>query len=104
MTPPAERNAADRAARFVELHRTGCFALPNAWDAGSAWLLASLGPVALATTSAGAAWTLGRRDGAIDRAAALANARAISAECDLPRYAANPPGAAVQWPMRGRAG
>jgi 2-methylisocitrate lyase-like PEP mutase family enzyme len=75
---------ADRAARFVALHASGCFALPNAWDAGSARLLASLGPVALATTSAGAAWTLGRRDGALGRADALANAVAIMAETDLP--------------------
>ncbi len=78
------KDAAARAERFAELHREGCFVLPNAWDAGSARLLASLGPAALASTSAGAAWTLGRQDGAITKAEALANARAILAETDLP--------------------
>lgn len=77
-------DAAARGERFLALHRSGCFVLPNAWDAGSARILASLGPVALATTSAGAAWTLGRRDGAMARAEALANARAILAETSLP--------------------
>lgn len=82
MTAPPD--AGERAERFRALHGTGCFVLPNAWDAGSARLLASLGPAALATTSAGAAWALGRRDGAIGRAEAMANARAIMAGCDLP--------------------
>jgi hypothetical protein len=77
-------DAAARAEAFAALHREGCFVLPNAWDAGSARLLASLGPQALATTSAGVAWTLGRRDGAISKAEALANARAILAETSLP--------------------
>ena len=53
---------AERAARFAALHESGCFALPNAWDAGSARVLAVSGAVALATTSAGIAWSLGRRD------------------------------------------
>ncbi|MDO9710173.1 isocitrate lyase/PEP mutase family protein [Paracraurococcus lichenis] len=77
-------DAAARGERFAALHRSGCFLLPNAWDAGSARLLASLGPAALATTSAGAAWTLGKQDSAMDRAEALANARAILVETDLP--------------------
>jgi 2-methylisocitrate lyase-like PEP mutase family enzyme len=80
----ATATAAERADRFRDLHRTGCFALPNAWDAGSARLLASLGPAALATTSAGAAWVLARRDGGIARTEALENARAILGETDLP--------------------
>ena len=82
MTAPAD--AAERAERFVALHRSGCFALPNAWDAGSARLLATLGPAALASTSAGAAWVLGRQDGALSRAEAIANAAAILAETSLP--------------------
>lgn len=77
-------DAAARAERFADLHRAGCFLLPNAWDAGSARLLASLGPAALATTSAGAAWVLGRQDSALSRAESLANAAAILAETDLP--------------------
>jgi 2-methylisocitrate lyase-like PEP mutase family enzyme len=50
------------AERFVELHRDGCFLLPNAWDAGSARVLESAGFAALATTSAGVAFSLGRPD------------------------------------------
>ncbi|MEU1163940.1 isocitrate lyase/phosphoenolpyruvate mutase family protein [Streptomyces sp. NPDC005921] len=50
------------AARFVELHREGCFLLPNAWDAGSARILESAGFPAVATTSAGVAFSLGRPD------------------------------------------
>ena len=51
---------------FRALHESGCFVLPNPWDVGSARYLASLGFKALATTSAGAAWSLGlcRRRGA----------------------------------------
>ncbi|MFF4895754.1 isocitrate lyase/phosphoenolpyruvate mutase family protein [Streptomyces sp. NPDC001068] len=52
----------ERAARFVELHREGCFLLPNAWDAGSARVLESAGFPAVATTSAGVAFSLGRPD------------------------------------------
>ena len=52
----------DRAERFVELHREGCFLLPNAWDAGSARILESAGFPAVATTSAGIAFSLGRPD------------------------------------------
>ncbi|MGW7425188.1 isocitrate lyase/phosphoenolpyruvate mutase family protein [Streptomyces sp. NPDC054813] len=50
------------AARFVELHREGCFLLPNAWDAGSARVLEPAGFPAVATTSAGVAFSLGRPD------------------------------------------
>jgi 2-methylisocitrate lyase-like PEP mutase family enzyme len=75
---------AERAERFVALHATGCFALPNAWDAGSARLLAGLGAVALATTSAGAAWAIARPDSGITRAEALENARAIIGQIELP--------------------
>jgi 2-methylisocitrate lyase-like PEP mutase family enzyme len=51
-----------RAQRFVELHRDGCFLLPNAWDVGSARILQAAGFPALATTSAGVAFSLGRPD------------------------------------------
>jgi len=50
------------AQRFVDLHRAGCFLLPNVWDVGSARLLESVGFPALATTSAGVAFSLGRPD------------------------------------------
>ena len=53
-------SAADRRARFHELHaREGIFVMPNPWDVGSARILQSCGFEALATTSAGHAWLLG---------------------------------------------
>ena len=52
----------DRIAEFRRLHTDGCFVMPNPWDAGSARVLEQLGFPALATTSAGFAWTLGRTD------------------------------------------
>nr|WP_305123390.1 isocitrate lyase/phosphoenolpyruvate mutase family protein [Roseomonas sp. GC11] len=74
-----------QVARFRALHAApGAFLLPNPWDAGSARLLAGLGFPALATTSAGFAFSLGRRDGAAGREAILANARAIVAAVAVP--------------------
>jgi 2-methylisocitrate lyase-like PEP mutase family enzyme len=78
---------AERGEIFRSLHtRPGLFVIPNPWDAGSARLLASLGFEALATTSAGLAYTLGRPDGQglIDRAETLANARTIAQATALP--------------------
>src|SRR4051812_39484121 len=78
---------AEKAAALWALHeRPGGFILPNPWDAGSAKLLAALGYEALATTSAGFAFALGRPDGAaaIDRDETLANARAIVEATPLP--------------------
>ena len=60
MTEPA-----DRCRLFRQLHESGCFVIPNPWDAGTAKLFASLGFEALATTSLGLANALGRVDGAI---------------------------------------
>ncbi|MBD2838134.1 isocitrate lyase/phosphoenolpyruvate mutase family protein [Pseudomonas sp. JM0905a] len=78
---------AQRGEAFAALHRApGLFVLPNPWDAGSAKLLAHLGFSALATTSAGLAFALGRRDaeGNISRDEALANARDIVEATPLP--------------------
>ena len=76
---------ADKGRAFAEMHsRPGCFVIPNPWDAGTARLLAVLGFEALATTSAGAAFSLGRRDGAAGREAVLENARHIVAATGLP--------------------
>ncbi|HEV8554547.1 MAG TPA: isocitrate lyase/phosphoenolpyruvate mutase family protein [Casimicrobiaceae bacterium] len=78
---------AARAEAFKFLHaRPGIFAIPNPWDAGSAKMLAALGFEALATTSAGFAFSVGRPDaeGAIGRAETLANARAIVEATSLP--------------------
>jgi len=85
MSPSSNQLA--KARRFRALHeRPGAFVIPNPWDAGTARLLASLGFEALATTSAGLAFSLGRRDGrgAITREETLANARAIAEATDLP--------------------
>ena len=76
---------AAKAVAFQALHaRSGAFVIPNPWDAGAARILAALGFEALATTSAGLAFTLGLRDGAAGRAATLANARAIVDATALP--------------------
>jgi 2-methylisocitrate lyase-like PEP mutase family enzyme len=73
------------AGRFLALHRPGQPLLqPNAWDAGSARLLASLGFEAIATTSSGFAATLGRNDGSVTRDEALAHAQDIARAVDIP--------------------
>ena len=77
----------EKAARFQALHAgPGAFVIPNPWDAGSARILEALGFEALATTSAGIAFSLGRRDGegAVSREAALAVTRQIVDATDLP--------------------
>ncbi len=75
----------ERVATFRALHaRPGAFVIPNPWDIGSARLLASLGFEALATTSAGHAWSRGRADGSIGRDEVLAHCREIAAATDLP--------------------
>ena len=73
-----------KAEAFADLHRSGTFVLLNAWDAGSAKMMARHGAVALGTTSAGVAWMGGMRDGALDREAVLANAKAIATATSLP--------------------
>jgi 2-methylisocitrate lyase-like PEP mutase family enzyme len=76
-----------RAEQFRLLHtRPGLFVLPNPWDAGSAKMLATLGFEALATTSAGFAFSVGKPDaeGAVDRRDTLANLRAIVEATSLP--------------------
>ncbi|WP_428484541.1 isocitrate lyase/PEP mutase family protein [Rhodopila sp.] len=76
----------DKAERFQALHRQGCFVIANAWDQGSARILTQVGFPAIATTSAGLAFMLGRRDGRarVSRQEALANARDIVKATDLP--------------------
>ncbi|HEX6370261.1 MAG TPA: isocitrate lyase/phosphoenolpyruvate mutase family protein [Longimicrobium sp.] len=76
---------AEKAERFRALHAgPGAFVVPNPWDAGTARILAALGFQALATTSAGLAFALGRRDGEAGRDETLANARAIVGATELP--------------------
>lgn len=82
-----EPNQVEKHKAFKALHeRFGCFVIPNPWDAGTARLLTMLGFEALATTSAGLAFSLGHSDGAraISREQALANAAAIVAATHLP--------------------
>lgn len=74
-----------KAARFMGLHQGGRPLLqPNAWDAGSARLLASLGFQAIATTSSGHAATLGRLDGTVTRDEALAHAAQLAGAVEVP--------------------
>jgi 2-methylisocitrate lyase-like PEP mutase family enzyme len=72
-------------ADFRSLHRPGSpLLLPNAWDAGSAKILAQLGFAAVATTSSGFAATLGRRDGQVSRSEAIDHAAALVTAVDIP--------------------
>lgn len=81
MTHPT---VSDKRAAFREMHRAGCFLLPNPWDAGGARLLERLGYRALATTSAGYAWSQGQADGQLSRDDTLAHMRYMAAMSDLP--------------------
>lgn len=79
------RTQAERGRDFRALHeRDGAFLIPNPWDAGTARILAQLGFEALATTSAGYAFSAGRQDNTIDRDAMLAHAAALAGATDLP--------------------
>jgi 2-methylisocitrate lyase-like PEP mutase family enzyme len=77
-------NQAEKAIAFRALHEGAPFVIPNAWDAGSARVLAGLGFVALATTSSGFAFTLGRRDGGAGLDEVAAHASALDDATDLP--------------------
>lgn len=79
--------SSDIAARrqaFRRLHQSGCFVIPNPWDAGSARYLESLGFRALATTSSGAAWSHARADGAMGLEDVLAHLREMVQATSLP--------------------
>jgi 2-methylisocitrate lyase-like PEP mutase family enzyme len=82
-----------RAQSFVDLHAQGCFLLPNAWDVGSARVLQAAGFPAIATTSAGVAFSLGRpdhdfftehADGRVDRQTMLRRVAEVVAEVSVP--------------------
>jgi 2-methylisocitrate lyase-like PEP mutase family enzyme len=74
----------EKRAAFRRLHESGCFVIPNPWDVGSALYLQSMGFKALATTSAGFAWSRGAGDGGITREVALAHIAELSAAVDVP--------------------
>lgn len=73
-----------RVAAFRRLHESGCFVMPNPWDVGSAVALERMGFKALATTSAGFAWTLGRPDRGARLDEALVHLRAVAAAVEVP--------------------
>src|SRR5713226_2646709 len=76
---------ADRRARFRALHaREQLFVMPNPWDIGSARLLESAGFDALATTSAGFAWSIGRLDQAVTRDELIAHVASVVAATSVP--------------------
>lgn len=75
---------AEKRRAFRELHRTGCFVIPNPWDVGSALYLQHLGFKALASTSSGFAWSQACPDRALTVDMVLTHLRAICAASDLP--------------------
>lgn len=76
--------SADRVAEFQSLHASGCFVMPNPWDVGSARALAAMGFRALATTSSGFAWSVGRADNTVGLEQTLAHLGRMAAAVDLP--------------------
>jgi 2-methylisocitrate lyase-like PEP mutase family enzyme len=74
----------ERVAAFHRLHSSGCFVMPNPWDVGSARALEQLGFKALATTSAGHAWTLGRADNRVTLEQTLEHLRVVVDAVDVP--------------------
>ncbi len=78
------RSTKEKRADFRALHAQGCFVLPNPWDTGSARLFQHLGFSALASTSAGYAWSIGLADNAVTRDDVLSHLTQLSAAVDLP--------------------
>jgi 2-methylisocitrate lyase-like PEP mutase family enzyme len=77
-------STADKRASFKKMHETGCFILPNPFDVGSARALAHLGFKALASTSAGFAWTIGKADNRVTVDDVCDHLTALCAAVDLP--------------------
>lgn len=77
-------SATDRRRAFRLLHESGCFVIPNPWDLGSAKLLEQLGFKALASSSAGMAWSLGRADQHVPLAGVLAHLKTIATGVEIP--------------------
>ena len=78
---------AEKRATFRRLHESGCFVIPNPWDIGTVKYLQNMGFKALATTSAGFAWSRGLGDGGVTRDAMLAHIAELSAAADVPMNA-----------------
>ena len=84
MTVTFHSAASEKRRVFRQLHQSGCFTLPNPWDMGSAIFLHSLGFKALATSSAGFAWSRGLADGALSREQVLAHLKELVQASALP--------------------
>jgi 2-methylisocitrate lyase-like PEP mutase family enzyme len=82
--PSARPSTADKRKTFRELHKSGCFVIPNPWNVGSARYLQGLGFKALATTSAGHAHAMGYPDGAQSRDEVLSHYKELAAATDVP--------------------
>ena len=102
---------AEKVEAFHRLHAEGCFVIPNPWDAGTAVALEQMGFKALATTSAGAAWSLARPDQGVKRDEALEHLRQISGAVDVPvnadfehGFAHDPQGVAVNVQLAAETG
>lgn len=74
----------DRVAEFHRLHSSGCFVMPNPWDVGTAKVLEQIGFTALATTSAGFAWSSGRADDEVTLEEALEHLRVVAEAVSVP--------------------
>jgi len=77
-------SVAQKRAEFRKLHESGCFVIPNPWDVGGARLLANMGFKALASTSAGFAWSIGRRDNQVTCDDVIAHLTTLCEATDLP--------------------
>jgi 2-methylisocitrate lyase-like PEP mutase family enzyme len=77
-------STAEKRASFKKLHETGCFVLPNPWDVGSALALQKLGFKAIASTSAGYAWSIGRPDNRVSVENVLEHLTELCSAVDLP--------------------
>ncbi|MGZ3276369.1 MAG: isocitrate lyase/PEP mutase family protein [Caulobacteraceae bacterium] len=106
---PASRT--EKIAAFRRLHESGCFVLPNPWDVGSARMLEALGFKALASTSAGFAWSIGKADGGITLGESLKHLAEVCAATGLPLnadfqngFADDPGGVAANVVRAGEAG
>jgi 2-methylisocitrate lyase-like PEP mutase family enzyme len=76
--------SADRYVVFRNLHESGCFVIPNPWDAGTARFLAQTGFPALATTSSGSAWSMAHRDHEVPLDEVLGHFRLIASSVPVP--------------------
>jgi 2-methylisocitrate lyase-like PEP mutase family enzyme len=90
------KSQTEKCADFRALHERGCFIIPNPFDVGSAVALQSLGFKALATTSAGFAWTRGGPDGGVGRDMVLTHLAEVAAATDIPLNADFEGGFAVE--------